>query len=65
LIDVGDIHFDGEGFSALGGDFLDEFGKFFLVARGDGDFGAGFGEGVCCVSADALGGASDHCYFVS
>src|SRR5258708_1659260 len=64
LIDIGDVHFYGEGFAALGNNFLDEFGKFFLVARGDGNFGPGFGERVRRVAADALRRTRDDSYFI-
>src|SRR5258708_5493260 len=64
LVDVGDVHFYGEGFAALGNNFLDEFGKFFLVASGDGNFGPGFGERVRRVAADALRRTRDHSYFI-
>src|SRR6266852_579902 len=64
LVEVGDVHFDSEGFPALSGELLDEGGEFFFVARGDGDLGAGFGEGQGGVAANALGGAGDEGYFV-
>jgi hypothetical protein len=65
LIDVGDVHFDGECFAAFRRDFLDEFGEFFFVARGDGNFGAGFRKRMRGVAANALRRAGNDRYFVS
>src|SRR5882757_7714240 len=64
LVDVGDVHFDGEGFPALGDDLLHKFGQLLLVPRGNGDLGAGFGEGVRSVAANALRRTRNDSYFI-
>ena len=43
LFGLGDIHLHCEGFSTRPDNLLCQRGELFLIARGDGDFGAGFG----------------------
>src|SRR5882762_14193 len=64
LIDIGDVHFDGERFAALDDDFLNKFGEFLFIASGDGNFGPGFGERVRRVAADALRRTRNDSYFI-
>ena len=51
---VGHIHRHGERLAARGFDFRDERRKLFRVARGDGDFRAGFGERQRSGAPDSL-----------
>ena len=62
MLFVGDIESEGGRLSAGGGDFVDQFVQFFLIAGGDGDGCAVFGEPEGAGASNALRGAGDERY---
>src|SRR5258708_2617102 len=52
LIDIGDVHLDGERFATLDDDFLNTFGELLFIASGDGNFPPRFAALARRVAAD-------------